>query len=270
MDSKQFLKEMLEAGEKHGDKPIGKTIGKVRFELGFSGFCAGHSMVSLFRPFQEPGKVAEIKAAVDVHIKGLGGQGGAFLGIKYQVPAENIISFEAEYGKEGFVQQISEEADFKEIFDAISDLSIPLNEWVWIAYKSVNSPTAVAKGEDGKFEARDGERKYRKIIIPIEKFANEQAARVAAGGNDASVADNSQWSDTARESYTDIGVLAALASEVSEWYTKMIGGTAFANDPASFPLPKPLVPPAVKKQLAEAYAVETADIDLLMSMDVTF
>jgi hypothetical protein len=64
--------------------------------------------------------------------------------------------------------------------------------------------------------------------------------------------------------------LAALAGEVSEWYTKMISGTPFANDPENFPLPTPLTPPAVKKQLAESYAVETADIDVLMSLDVAF
>jgi hypothetical protein len=271
MDSKQFLKEMLEVGYRDGDKPTSKTIAKVKFELGYSGFCKGHSMTALFRPYQEPGKSLEVKAAVSDHIKKLGGQSEAYLGVKYEVPAENIISFDSQYDKEHFVRAEDEEEDFKQIMDAIADLSIPLNEWVWVAYKSIDSPTKVAKGE--KFQPKDGgEAKYRKIIVPVEKYADEQAAREGSGnkGNGATAADDSQWSDVARKNYPDINTLIVLADEVSEWYTKMVGGTPFANDPENFPLPTPLTPPGVKKQLAEAYTVETADIDILMSLDVTF
>jgi hypothetical protein len=108
--------------------------------------------------------------------------------------------------------------------------------------------------------------------VPVKKFANEAAARAAAGGGGSSntAIDDSQWSDTARSSYTDIKTLSDLAGEISSWYTKMMGGTAFGNDAENFPLPTPLTPPAVKKQLAEAYVVETADIDILMSLDVAF
>jgi hypothetical protein len=223
MDSKQFLKEMLEVGYRDGDKPISKTIAKVKFQLGYSGFCKGHSMIALFRSYQEPGKSPEVKAAVKAHIKELGGQSEAYLGVKYEVPSENVISFKAQYDKEHFVRAEDEEDDFKQILDAISELEIPVNEWAWIAYKSIDSPTAVAKGEDGKFETRDGERKYRKIIVPVEKFANEQAARAAAGdGGGAVIApDNSQWSDTARKNYPDISTLSSEAKDVSEWYSKI-------------------------------------------------
>jgi hypothetical protein len=269
MDSKQFLKEMLEVGYRDGDKPTSKTIAKVKFELGYSGYCKGHSMVALFRSYQEPGKSLETIAAVKAHIKSLGGQSEAYMGVKFEVPIENVISFEAKYNKVSFVRAEDEKADFKEIFDAISELEIPINEWVWIAYKSIDSPTAVAKGEDGKFQPDDGsEARFRKIIVPVEKFANEQAARAAAGNSGGAVIapDNSQWSDTARQNYTDLSELANHASEIARFYAQVAG----KNPITGYELPDPLTPPTIKKQLAKIYMVETADIDILMSLDVAF
>lgn len=274
MDSKQFLKEMLEAGQRWIGGGGAGIVSQVKVEIGVHRYVTGHDFWSFWKAAANKDDLARVGEEVEARLREAGCNDKPMLGIKVTIH-KDVLSRDTPYKAhlQEFVPAWQADA-FELLVNHINEANLPFNEWFWgkVEYKA--NPYFVKQGEAGKKETdQNGNPRYPSIRVPVEKYANEAAARAAVGGSSTSTsaADNSQWSDTARKNYKDdLDDLAALASEVSEWYTKMVSGTPFANDAETYPLPTPLTPPAIKQKLAGYYDVETADIDLLMSLDVAF
>lgn len=265
MSSSDFLKAMKKAGEKYSAKPDFKTVGRMKVSFGYSGMVKGHSMMSLFKPFGNPADAESVSQEVSAHLVNLGGKPEAILGVLVKVPVDTILNFEAEWGFERLVN-IGEKEDYETICDAIDKLDLPINEWFWCSYQTIESPTAVAKGESGKFKNRNsGEMVYPKIAIPVGKFDNEAAARAATGAS-GSTTDNTKWSDTVRKNFKNVQDFEKNISEIQMWYNKAIEGVPYFKDAENYPLPSPATPPKLKKYIADLYDCEPVDVDIALTM----
>lgn len=268
MDSKQFLDSMLKAGEKWTGGGGSGVIGRIKIEIGLHRYVAGHDFWSFWKAAADAADLDRVGEELTGRLRQAGCSDAPMLGIKVTI-AKDVLSRDEPYKADlqEFIPNWQKDA-FELLANHIHEASLPFGEWFYgkVEYKA--NPFFVKQGEAGKKETdQNGNPRFPSIRVPVEKFANEAAARAAVGGGNASggsAVTNSEWSDTARKNYPDIKILTALGGEIATWYTKIMGGEPFAGDAENFPLPSPLTPPNVKKQLAAAYDVETADLDLLM------
>lgn len=156
------------------------------------------------------------------------------------------------------------QTDFQVIVDSVAENDIPLEKTFWAAYTQKAKLWALAKGEAGKTKVgQDGTKYYPTFMLPIKAFPSREAAQADTTGNSGATNNpNAKFSEKARELYG--GDPFSLSEEVSKWFKTILAGTPFSNDPELYPLPSPLTPPAVKKQLADAYGIELGDIELLL------
>lgn len=267
MSSKEFLEKMLEEGEKHSSKPVFKTIGRINISFAYNSFVKGSTRDVFLKLFSDNNDAKRVAAEVTARAKEAGGKMEAVLGFYYRIPKEYLLGFEAEYDKARFVSRYGEEEDFMAIYDAINELSLPLNEDFWVACKSIDSLSAVAKGEDGKYTNQSGEDVYPTFLVPTEKFANEQTARDAVGGDSSSSSNansDSAYSNMVREGiYPTVANFEEQFEHIQKYYNIMKGGKLpYEGAPA---LPAPLIDPTIKSYLADMYTCETEDIDLALA-----
>jgi hypothetical protein len=291
--SSDFLKQIEIA--KQIAKEFGRSQGqgiitKVKMELGFgvSYLSDNQDKMKFWKPCSNRDEAAAIKAEIDDLLKhhkiknNFGGDQEAEYCLRVWVSGSNILNGEArdwdynEFHADWSWKDKDGNTCFDMIVESAAKNGLFLNQEFWGRVRRPYNPFRVRQGDAGKiskYTNNQGQEvvDFPRFSLPVEVFENEQMARAAAGGSASStVVDNSQWSDTARKNYQDISTLINLAGEIGSWYTKMIGGTPFANDGENYPLPEPITPPKVKTDLAKHYDVETADIDILMSMDIAF
>jgi len=269
MDSKEFLRKMIEEGKKHSAvQSAFVNVGRMTIQFGYSGMVTGHRMISLFKPFDEPGNSAYVAEEVNGRIAKLGGKGEAVLCMLVKVPEEFALN--SKWGYERLIS-IFEEEDWDLILKTIDDLGATIVTPFWCKYELVDSPTAVAKGDKGKYAKKKdgvltGKMVFPKIAIPTVVFANEMDARSAAD-EATTVAASSQWSQTVLDKHGPGGITKENQEEIANWFALAMSGVAFMEDAASYPLPIPRTPPAVKKYIADIYQAEPADIDVVISLE---
>lgn len=263
MSNSDFLKKMLEEGEKHSSKPVYKTIGRINISFAYNCFVKDRGRTDFLKLFKDNSDAKRVAAEVTARAIEAGGKMEAVLGFYYRIPKEYLLGFEAEYDKTRFVSRFGEEEDFMAIYDAINELDLPLNEDFWCACKSIESLSAVAKGEDGKYTNQKGKDVYPTFLVPVEKFINEQAAREVVGGSGLVSTSNvnSKWSETAIKAYPE-GNLPE--EEILKWFEAAKEGIPFNNNAENFSLPVPSNELTCKKYIAEIYSIETVDIDQMI------
>lgn len=268
--SNDFLKRMIEEGRKHSTKPSFRTTGQMTIKLGFSGKVKGHKMTSLFKVFDKPENSKYVSDEVTGHIKKLGGSTKAIICILIKVPDEMALN--SDWGYERLISEVEEE-DWDAVIQAIEELGLPILEPFWCTYELVDAPSSVAKGDKGKYPKKKdgvetGEMVYPRIAIPVTKFANEQAAREAVGGDssDSSNANSdSAYSDMVREGiYPTVANFEEQFEHIQKYYNIMKGGKLpYEGAPT---LPVPLIDPTIKSYLADMYTCEVEDIDLALQV----
>jgi hypothetical protein len=266
MSSTDFLNKMKKAGEKFSGGGGQGIIGRAKIEFGLHRYVTGHDFWAFFKPTVSESEIDSVGKELQGRLREAGCNDEPAFGIKITID-KNILSRDEPYKADlqEFIPAWQKDG-FDLVCDFIDKGSLPMNEFFYgrIQYKA--NPFSVKQGEAGKTETdQNGVARYPSIRIPVEKFANEAAARAAIGGtSNNQAASDSQWSDTARANYPDISSIDGLANEILAWLEKAKNGIAFNNDTESYPLPNPATPPRLKRYIADIYDVEASDIDLLV------
>ncbi len=255
MSSKDFLDKMRASGEAHSADSEFINVAKMIIKFGYSGFLAGHRPSEFFKPFGSQEDADRVAAEVSARLKEMGSKREAVFAIFFNIPSDTNTSTLVDWSIEQitFADQ-KEKSEYNLFFASLNEGSFPINEWFWGSYKNV--PT-------GEYE-KDGEKKKRYLSLPVEKFVNEAAARQTVGnsGGDSQASDDSKWSDLARATFEDnMSTLEASIGEIRNWYKQVADGKKMTG----YDLPIPLTPVTVKKQIADAYTIETSDVDIVLA-----
>lgn len=267
-NSSEFLKNLVEAGKALSGGG-GGIVSRVKVEFGFHQYVSGHDYWSFFKPVESQEAMADVKAELVGRLQKAGCGDTPNFGVKVTID-KNVLSRDKPYKTDlqKFIPTWQEDA-FQLIYDAIESADLPIGKWFYgrVEYKA--NPYNVKQGEAGKTdEDQNGKPCFPTIRVPTEKFADETAAKAAVtnkGSGSSVSSDNSQWSQTAIESYgPDMSGLEKQTDEILKWLDEAKKGNAFNNDADNFPLPTPPTPPNLKKYIAEIYAIESSDVDLLI------
>jgi hypothetical protein len=268
MSSKDFLDRMRKKADDSGYSGGGGAgiVGRMMIEVGLHRYVAGHDFWSFWKPIPDIEEMDVIGQELSARLQEAGSTDVPVFGLKITIKA-NVMGRDEPY-KADLQEFIPEwQADsFELIADSIEKNNLPIGEIFYGRAQYKANPFFVKKGEEGKTETdQNGKARYPSIRLPVEKFANEAAAKAAAGGSGSSANTNSQWSEKARATYPDLSVLEGFANEINEWLKKATQGIAYVNNAESYPLPEvPITPPKAKKYIADIYDCEPADIDMLI------
>ncbi len=262
-----YLKKMKEAGKENDSSSEG-FVGKMTISFGFSGYVVGSKFGDYIRTYSDPNNATAVADKLNAELKRLSAFPAKFglltvinkdlVGKSYD---NDLIDFITEYKQE----------DYNLLIAAVTKLNLPIDQEFWCRFQYQESPWSKAKGEEGKKvrtnKEGEEEKVYPLIRVPVEVFANEEAARAVVG--------DSRWSDTAKANYFDTNDINNLSGEILEWLEMAKEGTAYNNDAENFPLPVPPMPPVpknikqhidnVKQYIATIYQIESSDIDQLIS-----
>jgi hypothetical protein len=262
MSSKDFLDRIRKAGEKYSGSGGAGIIGRVIIETGLHRYVAGHEFWSFWKPVLDDKEMDVIGSELSARLQQAGCSDEPVFGIKITVKAD-VLGRDEPYKSDlqEFVPAWQGDA-FELVCDAIEKGDLPIGEIFYglVQYKA--NPFHVKKGEAGKTETdQNGKARFPSIRIPVEKFANEAAARAAASASGEQATTNSKWSETAQATYEgNMASLEDTADELLKYLELLKKGTPFPG----YDLPQPLTPVSAKKQIAEIYGIETTDIDLLI------
>jgi hypothetical protein len=252
MSGNDFLNKMREAGEKYSEDPVFLTVAKMRIQLGYSGFVTGERPANFFKPYGDPKDAKRVSDEVSERLSEVGSKRAAVFAVLFDIPEETNTGAKVDWDikQVAFVSN-DDESEYQIFFSALAEGDFPINEWFWGSYKNLVV---------GEYE-KDGETKKRYLSVPVEKFANEAAARAAASASGEQATTNSKWSETAQATYEgNMASLEDTADELLKYLELLKKGTPFPG----YDLPQPLTPVSAKKQIAEIYGIETTDIDLLI------
>jgi hypothetical protein len=259
-NSTDFLNEMLKAGEKHSASEF-VTVAKMIVKLGYSGFLAGHRPSEFFKPYGNQDDAKRVAKEVTDRLKKAGSTREAKFAILLSVPQETNTSDKVTWDIEQIVFiDNREDSEYQIFVSALEDSHVPIDEWFWGTYKNV---------EAGEYE-KGGETKTRYISLPVQKFADEQAARAAAGNGASKAADNSQWSDKARAKLFPNGISESEQEEIYKFYLQVLNGTPWPGRELPYEpnAPDGLKQVSTKKEIAEQYQIEVADVDQVLLSQV--
>lgn len=258
MSSKDFLGKMREQAKEGGYVGGGDTVAKILIEAGLHRYVVNHDFWSFWKPLGDgDNEMKRVGEELKARLQEVGCNNSPVFGIK-------ITVFKEVFGRDPFKADLQEfipewQADTIDmISDALDTLGISIGKSFFGRFQYKSNPFHVKKGDTGKTETdKDGKACFPSIRLPVEKFANEAAARAAVGGSSAN--SDSKWSDTARATFQDnMKSLEDSIQEIANWYRGVFKGEAMQG----YPLPSPLTPVTVKKQIANAYGIETSDIDI--------
>jgi uncharacterized protein YukE len=267
MSSRDFINEMIKAGEKYSGVSGQGIISRVKIEFGLHRYVAGHDFWSFWKPCISNKEVDSVGQELQGRLQQAGCTDLPAFGVKVTID-KNVLGRNEPYKADlqEFIPAWQGDS-FQMIMDYLDEGNLPMNEFFWgkVQYKA--NPFFVKQGEAGKKEIdQNGNPRFPSVRVPVEKFASEEAAHAAAvgGGNSGSANVNSQWSQTAIDAYgPNMDTLDQLANEINECLTNATNGIPFNDDPKNFPLPKPPTPPNLKKYVADIYTIESTDLDLL-------
>jgi hypothetical protein len=256
MSSNDFLNRMLEAGEKHSASDEFLTVAKMIIRFGYSGFLAGHKPADLFVTYEDPNDADKCADTVTEKLASLGSSRKAVFAIEFNIPeADNTSTLVTWDINQVTLKDNKEGSEYRLLVDAIKESSCPISEWFWGSYKNI--PT-------GEYE-KNGETKKRYMSLPVDVFANEEAARQSAGASGSVGVIEKPWSDKVLAQYDPPGSFEEQADDIHSWLKKAAAG----QEMAGFPIAEykdeggKVNVVQAKRYVAQCWGVETTDIDLL-------
>ncbi|MHC4752871.1 MAG: hypothetical protein ACYTFW_23750 [Planctomycetota bacterium] len=264
MSSKDFLDRMRKAGEKYSGGGGGGVIGRIKVEFGLHRYVAGHDFWSFWKPAADEAELVSVNEELVGRLQKAGCSDNPAFGVKVTID-KNVLGRDEPYkaNLQEFIPAWQEDS-FEMIMNYLEEANLPTSEWFWgrVQYKA--NPHFVKQGEAGKKETdQNGNPRFPSVRVPVEKFADEAAARASVTASDSSnvTSDDSKWSDLARKTFDgNMSALEKSEEEILAWVKNISEGKAMTG----YELPSPLTPVTAKKQVAEIYGIETSDIDLMM------
>jgi hypothetical protein len=271
-----------------------RTIAQITVNLGYQAFVTGEGMTKVFTYGNEKDK-EKAKADCKVYLEQNNPDGWAQAGIALTIDGTDVPThpqgkFERDW--EQFVPMFQSsgnlekfKADVLEKFNELSanrQIKLPADLFiekldgkgiepgkpVWAELSQQIDYYAEASGRRRTYTDKDGEEKEtpRRIYV-IEKAYGSREDALADLGQAA--APDEQFSERAKEKYSDLSTLKSLANEINGWLNKAANNIAFNEDPENFPLPQPNTPPNRMKYIADLYDVEPSDI-MKLTVDTPF
>lgn len=261
--SREFLNKMREEGKKHSGGGGAGIVGRVLIEFGLHRYVSGHDFWSFWKPTPDPDDVEDVKQELSGRLQQAGCGDSPNFGLKITI-RKDVLGKDEPYKDDlkEFVPDWQEDS-FGLVCDAMEQGNLLVHEEFFgrVEYKA--NPYFVKQGEAGKKDKdQNGNPRYPSVRVPVERFADEAAARAAVGGGSSSNG-NTQWSAKAMEAFAnDEAAIEGSATEAYTWYKKALEEKVpYNNDAANFPLPSPPTPPNIKKYIATIYSLEAADLD---------
>lgn len=270
MSSKDFMNEMLAAGIKHSAKP--RTSGQMTVSLAYQCLVKGHKWNDFIQPFNDPADAERVALDLTEKAKSAGGNSEARIGIFTFVPAETVLNYDSEWDQGRFSSRDNEREDFQTVWDAVVKLGVSLGKPFWCKYEQIDSPSAVSKGEGGKYKNQNtGEMVYPRILVPVGLYKDEAEARTAVGSSSSDTVDGisyDQLSEKAKKAHhNDVQAFLAQAKEVVEWIGKAQAGDSITGRPIDdYKDEKGEISHEIARMyVADCWSYEYADVELLES-----
>jgi hypothetical protein len=240
--------------------------------------------MKFWKPCLDDKEAATIKAEVDEILKhhkvknNFGGDQEAEYCLRVWVSGSDILNGEVrdwdynEFHAEWSWVDEGGDTAFDMIVDSAAKNGLSLGQTFWGRVRRPHNPFKVRQGDTGKtnkYTNNQGQEvvDFPRFSLPVEVFANEQAARAAAGGSASnSATDSSQWSDAARNGLFPDGLDQKDQDEVFDWYTNILGGMPWPGQPLPYEenAPDGMKQRLSKKEVAKHYHIEVSDVDLVL------
>lgn len=275
MSTKDFLKQMSEAGKKFDSGGGIGCVGRILVEFGFHGYPkvkgSGLDFWFAWRPATDIDDMERAKLDCQAKLNEHKAEVQARFGMKITIFKDaftgpynrDLAEFIPEWSRNGLI--------YNTVLDMLMENEIPVNEVFYgqAIYKA--DPYQMSLGEAGKIATdKDGNLfdppRYPTIRVPVKVFKDEAAAKtfVAEQGNSRGI----EWSEVAVANFGSEGPSDDLQAEIVKWYNEAKAGKPYANDATTYAgLPDKPTEDEAKEYICGCYSdhILPADIDLMLS-----
>lgn len=279
MSTSDFLKEMEKIGEEHGRQRSSISfVTQMVIEFGFYLYVDGHDKMAFWKVCEDRTEAPVIKAELQARLNEFGITEEPDYAMHIWAD-RNVIGRDASdwdnskvYSRWQWRNKDKSPTCFTLIEEQILKNDFPLDgKKFWGRYIFKSNPYHVALGEAGKKKSKkDGKMYWPSFVLPVEKFANEKAAKAFMDGQKRS--SNIKWSATALAAFGDEGPMESLQEEILKWLNEAKKGNYYANDKKNYPeLPDRPTESEARAYIAGIYeGIETEDIKAIETTLIPF
>jgi hypothetical protein len=199
--SSDFLKQMREAGEEYSSGDSQGVIGQIKVEFGLHRYVNGHDFWTFWKPVGSKADIERVEAELKGRLQEAGSTESPNFGIRVTIKKE-VLSRDTPYERDLSEFTAAWQKDgYSLIMDNLEQGQLPAGEWFYGRVRYIANPFFVKQGEKGKKDTdQDGNPRFPSVRVPVEKFADESAARAAVPASE-STGNTHQWSERLRNGH---------------------------------------------------------------------
>jgi hypothetical protein len=272
MSSTDFLEQMREAGKDAASGGQG-IIGQIKIEFGLHRYVTDHDFWTFWKPIGARDDIDSVEAELIDRLHKAGSNERPNLGVRVTIKKE-VLSRDTPYEKDLSEFTTAWQQDgYNLVLDHIESGQLPVGEWFYGRVQYIANPYFVKQGEVGKKDVdQNGNPRFPAIRVPVEKFADEAAARAMVDDSATGDGKYDQLSEKAKASYPNYDIFKLQSEQVLTWYEKALNGEGMPNKPIKdYQKEDGTIDKEVAKiYMADIWQLETGDIELLLAEATPF